>query len=75
MINNGVYRVGFARSQEAYDSAVKELFDGLEKVSILFFLTYATSLRCISSKKAYILSWFCLSQLSYVILINVHCAI
>merc|ERR1712125_298296 len=32
MINNGVYRAGFAQSQEAYDVAVKDVFDGLEKV-------------------------------------------
>jgi len=31
-INNGVYRSGFARSQEAYDTAVHELFNGLDKV-------------------------------------------
>jgi glutathionyl-hydroquinone reductase len=29
-INNGVYRAGFATSQEAYDEAVRELFDALE---------------------------------------------
>lgn len=29
-INNGVYRAGFARSQEAYDSAVAALFETLE---------------------------------------------
>ena len=29
-INNGVYRAGFAQSQEAYDEAVAELFDALE---------------------------------------------
>jgi putative glutathione S-transferase len=29
-INNGVYRSGFADSQSAYDTAVRELFDALE---------------------------------------------
>jgi putative glutathione S-transferase len=29
-INNGVYRAGFARSQDAYDRAVTELFEALE---------------------------------------------
>jgi glutathionyl-hydroquinone reductase len=31
-INNGVYRCGFARSQEAYDRAVGELFATLERL-------------------------------------------
>lgn len=29
-VNNGVYRCGFAKSQEAYDEAVSQLFDALE---------------------------------------------
>ena len=31
-INNGVYRCGFAQSQEAYDIASRELFDCLDEV-------------------------------------------
>lgn len=31
-INNGVYRVGFATAQQAYDEAVTELFAGLDQV-------------------------------------------
>ncbi|KAI9180675.1 hypothetical protein LWI28_007098 [Acer negundo] len=31
-VNNGVYRCGFAQSQEAYDSAVNGLFSALEKI-------------------------------------------
>ena len=31
-INNGVYRAGFARTQEAYDSAVTDLFHALDEV-------------------------------------------
>ena len=31
-INNGVYRAGFARSQRAYDRAVRLLFEGLDRV-------------------------------------------
>ena len=31
-VNNGVYRTGFAKSQEAYDEAVSELFSSLDKI-------------------------------------------
>ena len=31
-INNGVYRCGFATTQEAYDSAYQQLFDALDQV-------------------------------------------
>lgn len=31
-INNGVYRTGFAKTQEAYDEAVNELFETLDKI-------------------------------------------
>ena len=31
-MNNGVYRAGFARTQEAYDSAVAEVFDTLDRI-------------------------------------------
>ncbi len=34
-INNGVYRCGFARSQSAYDRAVTELFDALDRAEAL----------------------------------------
>ena len=29
-VNNGVYRTGFAKSQEAYDEAVRKVFHGLD---------------------------------------------
>lgn len=32
-INNGVYRCGFAASQDAYEAAYRELWDGLDQVS------------------------------------------
>ena len=31
-VNNGVYRAGFARTQEAYDCAVNELFETLDRI-------------------------------------------
>ena len=60
MINNGVYRAGFGSSQEAYDEAVKDVFDGLDKVSITVdvlscqsllsaFCTVAISIHCYCS--------------------------
>lgn len=44
MINNGVYRAGFATSQDAYDEAVNEVFNGLDRVeAILSKQRYITS--------------------------------
>ena len=34
-VNNGVYRAGFARSQEAYEQAYHRLFDRLDRLSAL----------------------------------------
>jgi putative glutathione S-transferase len=34
-LNNGVYRAGFARSQEAYDDAARKVFDCLDKLEDL----------------------------------------
>jgi glutathionyl-hydroquinone reductase len=31
-VNNGVYRVGFAKSQEAYDEAIRILFAGIDRL-------------------------------------------
>lgn len=43
-INNGVYRCGFARSQEAYDEAFGNLFKALDKVEdILSKQRYVTA--------------------------------
>jgi len=45
-INNGVYRAGFAKTQEAYDIAVREVFAGLDKVEgILSQRRYLTGKR------------------------------
>ena len=42
-INNGVYKAGFATTQQAYEEAVEQLFNGLDKVeSILASKRYLT---------------------------------
>ena len=40
-INNGVYRAGFARTQEAYDAAVNDLFAALDEIEA-HLATHAT---------------------------------
>lgn len=34
-VNNGVYRAGFATTQEAYDEAVNEVFDALDRLEVI----------------------------------------
>lgn len=46
-VNNGVYKAGFATSQQAYDEAVEKVFTALARLEQILgqhrYLTWATS--------------------------------